>query len=440
MEQSFFQNISRVSGNNIFNSIFRFATALLIARILGPYGKGVYASLMVIPMMVLSITELGVRRSTIVHLGEKKFNPEQVISVLAFFFLFTSIAGIVVSFLIYQSYDESTLTPVMIILALATIPIRLINRFSTGIFVANEEYRKFTFIRSIPVLLNFVFIILFLLILKMSIEGALIAVVISNLVSATYSLRLLSNTYKISVRFNMKIVKSLLSLGMVYAGAMFLARLNFKIDILILQMLSSSEQVGYYTVGSGFAEKFQTPFALGAVILSSGANNRDQTQVNKNVVALFRISLLYTVAISIVIFLLAPIAVPFLYSEAYQSSVPVVRFILPAVTWLILMKILGNRIASLKKTGYMIWVHIPALLVNVALNFYLIPRYQAMGAVYATNISYLISFIGVLILFKKFTGTSFKELIYFKKDDFYFLRYVKLGRRKRNQGDEPETF
>ncbi len=436
MANGFFKNIARVSGNNMLNAVVRFATALLVARLLGPAGKGIYASLLVVPAMILSISELGIRRSTIVHLGEQKYKPNDIIAVLSFFFLFTSIVGTVITFFVYRSYDSGELSTLIIFLALASIPIRLIGKFSNSVFVATEQYKKFTLLRSIPVFLNMLFVVVFVFLARWSITGALLALVLSNLISGLYSYRMLAKHYTVSIKFNLEIIKSLLSLGIVYAIALFLARLNFKIDILLLKVLSSSEQVGFYSLGAGFAEKFQTPFAIGAVILSSGANSKNQDQVNKDVAKLFRVSLLYTIFISVAIYFLSPYVMPLLYGEAYIPSIAIVQNILPAIVWLILLKLLGNRIASLKKTAYMIWIHVPALIVNIALNYLLIPQYQAMGAVIATNVSYFLSFMGILFLYGKVTKSSVIDLVRFKKEDFYFLRYLKLAKMRKRQKDD----
>ncbi|MEA3446049.1 MAG: oligosaccharide flippase family protein, partial [Bacteroidota bacterium] len=321
MAQGFFKNIISVSGTNAFNTIIKVITGIMIARFLGPEGKGMYTSLLVVPTMILSLSELGIRRSTIQHIGEKKYPAQQIISVLAFFLLFTSIVGVIITAFVYRSFDNTTFNTTMILLALGSIPIRLINKFNKGILVAEQRFKVSNMLKRIPVIADLVFIVVFLIILKLSVTGALIALVLSNIISAIYGLGILSRRYKISFRYNAEIMKSMLSLGIVYAIALFLARLNFKIDILLLQELASSSEVGFYSLGSNIAEKWQSPFAVGAVILASSANTKDQSQVNRDVARLFRMTFLFAIIVSIAIFVSAPLLVPIIYTGSKGISV-----------------------------------------------------------------------------------------------------------------------
>ncbi len=426
MAQGFFKNIIRVVRTSTFNTIVRAITGILIARVLGPDGRGLLTSLLVVPTMVISLGELGVRRASIIQIGEKKFSHDRIISVLSFFFLFTSIVGIIITAIVYNSYDKDIYAPVLIALALLSIPIRLISKFSNSIIVAHEQFKISNIIRSTSVILNFLFLIVFIVLIQYDVLGALIALVASNFISAMYALRIILKKYPIRISFDLEVIKSLLSLGIVYAVALFLARLNFKIDILILNHLSTIDQVGFYSLGSSFAEKWQAPFAVGAVILSSSANRSDQDAVNSDVARLFRISLFFALIVSSLVYFLAPYLIPFLYKPVFIPSIPVVQFILPAIVTLVLSKILASRIASLKKTYLIIFVHIPALIVNIILNYLFIPEHGAMGAVYATLISYSLSFTLLLFVYWKVTGTTIWQLFAFKVSDFKFRKKTKV--------------
>ncbi len=433
MAQGFFKNILSVSGTNTFNTVIKVLTGILIARYLGPDGKGMYTSLLVVPTMILALSEMGIRRSTIQHIAEKKYPAQKIVSVLAVFLLFTSIIGVIITAFVYRSFDPTTFNLTMIGLALSSIPIRLINKFNKGILIAEERFKLSNKLKRIPVIADFLFIIVFLIILKLSVTGALIALVISNIISAIYGLRIISRKYKIRFRFNLEIMKSLFSLGIVYAIAIFLARLNFKIDIILLQELASSTEVGFYSLGSNIAEKWQSPFAVGAVILASSANAKDQNRVNQNIARLFRMTLLFAVSVSVIIFILAPFLVPVVYTDAFAPSIPVVQYILPAIVWLISAKLLASRIAGLKKTHYLIYIHIPSLIVNIILNIVFIPDYGAMGAVFATNVSYFLSFLGTIIVHAYVSGTSITSLFRFGKEDFDFRKLLEIKKSRKNR-------
>lgn len=432
----FFKDIFSVSATNSVNTLLRFVAGIVLARALGPEGKGIYSSLMVVPAMVVTFAELGIRRSTIQHIGAKEYPLEKILSVLSFFFVFTSFTGIGISAFIYFTGEFEGFNSLLIILALLTIPVNLLNKYNNGIFIGNQQYKTSNLLRSIPVILNLVFLLLFLFLMKLWVEGALFATLIANLVSSISGLLIILKRYKISIRYNPEIIKSLLGLGLVYAGALFLVRLNFRIDILILKYLSSNEQVGYYSLGASVAEGWQSPFALGAVILSSSANSSNQSQVNKDVARLFRFVTLISLFIATVIYFISPFLIVKLYGKEFLPSVGVVQRILPAVLIVVIAKVLAQRLAGLKKTYLVYYIYLPALIINVILNFILIPQYQALGAVYSSVASYFFSFLLLLIFYCKHTHTPLLELVLFRKVDFQFLSNYKRFKSKRKTIDK----
>ena len=70
-------------------------------------------------------------------------------------------------------------------------------------------------------------------------------------------------------------------MGFLFAFSFVIIQLNFRIDILLLQKLSTLEEVGYYSLGVSIAEKlWQFPFAIGIVLMSRTVNTEDQDAIN----------------------------------------------------------------------------------------------------------------------------------------------------------------
>jgi Na+-driven multidrug efflux pump len=73
-----------------------------------------------------------------------------------------------------------------------------------------------------------------------------------------------------------------------------------------------------------------------------------------------------------------------------------------------------------------IYIFVPALILNIVLNLLLIPAYGGLGAAIATNISYLFGAIGYWIVFARFTGAGYLEIVKFQKDDLMIFGDVFL--------------
>jgi O-antigen/teichoic acid export membrane protein len=77
--------------------------------------------------------------------------------------------------------------------------------------------------------------------------------------------------------------------------------------------------------------------------------------------------------------------------------------------------IFSNIVLHAKRTGFLAWVSIINIMLNLALNYFLIMRYGAIGAAYATCFSFLA--VTVIIVYKSnrlyplpwFTFSSFSR-------------------------------
>jgi O-antigen/teichoic acid export membrane protein len=296
-----------------------------------------------------------------------------------------------------------------------------------------------------PLLLNLSCILIFVVIARLWVFGALLSILVANVFTAVYSLYLVNKSQRITIKFDPEIMKSILQLGAVFAIAWFLLKLNFRIDILILQALAPLREVGFYNQGVTVAEGWQAPFAIGAVILSSSANSTDQEVVNDNVAKLFRLTLLMVIISSVMIFLLSPFLVPLIYGHKFIPSVRIVQSIIPAIVVVIMAKILASRLAGLKKTYIVIFVHLPALIINIICNLILIPKYYAMGAVYSSIISYSFTAIGILLVYSMVVKRPVFDVFRFKKNDFDFIPQMRsklsgmLWSKRKFQGDAEDS-
>ena len=288
-KRSFVRDTLSVMKSRAFKLVLAFATGIALARLLGPEGKGIYAAVLVFPSLIVSLADLGIRQATIFQLGKKTFPEEDVISVTLFFMVVSSVLSLLIGVGVYAVVANPNFTLPMIILALSTIPTSLINSYASGIFLGKEQIRRFSFTSWLPAFVRFVAILALVGVAGYYVTGAIIAGVIASVSLALYSLWLVSRHASLRVRLIPQVARQMLSLGLVYAAALFVLGLNYKIDIVILQQLSTAAEVGQYTQGVTLAELlWQLPTALSVVLFSKGANAKDPRAFSRNVAKLMR--------------------------------------------------------------------------------------------------------------------------------------------------------
>ena len=76
---------------------------ILIARILGPTGRGMWAALVFIPTMTYALLNFGIESSNVYFTGSKKYPPDQIINNS---FLVTFWILIIIFFVYFFGFDK----------------------------------------------------------------------------------------------------------------------------------------------------------------------------------------------------------------------------------------------------------------------------------------------------------------------------------------------
>ena len=113
-QRSYFQDILSVLGSNVVVTICNLAIGIILSRLLGAAGYGMYSSIIVVPIMVIGFTQLGIRRSAIYHIGLKTDPEKNIVSALFILLLISSFLSILICTLVYFYSESSTYHPLLI--------------------------------------------------------------------------------------------------------------------------------------------------------------------------------------------------------------------------------------------------------------------------------------------------------------------------------------
>ena len=423
--KSYFKDILSVFGSNLSVTISNLLIGVILSRVLGVAGFGLYSSIIVVPVIVIGFTQLGIRRSTIYHIGKKDIDENNLASALILLWFYTSFLSIIICEMVFFFSYNQPFDPLLVVLVLLTIPLLLMNLFAGGIFLGKEEILRANIINAGPTLLTLVLTVLFVWFMKLSVLGAFIAIACANFIMFffVYHTIIGEYRYKITWKYHEPLMKSMVKLGLVNAVAIFVMQLNYRLDVLMLKKLSTLEQVGFYSVATQIAEQvWHIPYAIETIILSRSANTDDDAKVTRIVSSIFRVSMLAGIFVSIAIFFAAPFLIPLVFGADYTGSVPMIQAILPGILILVAFRILNSRLTGKGKPEVAIYTFVPALVINFLANLFLVPRFGGMGAVWSTNISYTLGSIAFLIVYSRKIKVPIKEILSFKKTDFLFLR------------------
>ena len=128
----------------------------------------------------------------------------------------------------------------LVILALSPIPFTLFNNYSSGIFLGKNQISIFNKINWIPNLVILFITTILVLWFCLGISGYLIALIGGPLYISFILFFKNKFIQAFSLNYNWRIIRQMLSLGLVYAVALLVINLNYRIDVILLDNLSTS--------------------------------------------------------------------------------------------------------------------------------------------------------------------------------------------------------
>lgn len=430
-KRSLFRDISGIFSSNVLSVFLTLVAGIIIARYLGPQGKGTFTALTVVPAIIASFAAMGIRRTAIYFIGKKELSDREVASAVIQILIISSAVGMALTALAFYWLDNPSFSFLLIAFTVLIIPFRLSTVYIAGIYIGKQQYRFANMIKWSMPLLNFLLLVLFIVVLNMGIKGALLAMLGSGIIISAVAFRKLSSDIGFSLAWNGSLIKRMLRLGGLYATSLLILKLIYRIDVLLLERMSDLSEVGYYSIAVNISEQlWQLPIAVGIVLMSRSANTRDDKQMNQQVGQSLRFSLIASMLGAAVLFVLAPFFIPWIYGADFDRAVILFQTVLPGIILFIIFRILNSHLNGLGKPMPSIYAIIPALVLNIVLNILLIPEYKGLGAAMATNISYTAAALTMLFFYIRVTKSSLSLLFLPKKRDFEII-INKLKRRHR---------
>ncbi|MBO3115781.1 polysaccharide biosynthesis C-terminal domain-containing protein [Winogradskyella sp. DF17] len=417
--KSFFNDVFSIGVSKTLMMVFGFTTTIIIARVLGPEKNGIIAALLVYPSLFMSFGSLGIRQSTTYFLGKGIFSEDEIKRAITQIWLFTTVFSIAVCFVLMRYFSKSGENLWLVLLALMPIPFTLFNTYNSGIFLGKNEISSFNKINWIPTALIFVVTLVLVLWLSFGISGYLIAM-ISGPTFISLVLFFKNKFIKaFGFDFNWVIIKRMLSLGLVYAFALLVINLNYRMDVILLDKLSTAFETGIYSKGVSITEYlWQIPMLLSTVVFARSAVSKDDIGFSIKVTQLLRLSFLVIGLGALVLFLLSEQIIILMFGDAFINSVLVLNILLPGVLLLTIFKVINMDLSGKGKPWVSLKAMFPALLINVVLNFVLIPKQGASGAALASTVSYTLAAILFVHFYSKEVNLPVKEILRYKASDF----------------------
>lgn len=417
----FIKNVSQTFVTSVFTFFLHIPVGIIIARMLGPEGKGFYTLVVLILSYLLLFGCVGVTAAIPFFIGKKRGELKDVISTsLTFSFLW----GIIIAFcfmlfspFINTLFDNDFNTPIIVIVIIA-IPFVLLDNFVVSTLLGLRTYTYYNTVLIIKSALTLFLISLLVIFIKMGVYGAVVSYVAAIIVTSLIGVVLIKSYVPFKISFNPSLLKKMISFGWKpYMGSITIT-LNYNLDLLFVGILLTTSDVGIYSVAVTFSTlTWMMANAVQYIIFPEISHSSSKSK-NKNLAILAAKHTFYlTILANIILYIIAWFAIPFLYTKAFSPSlIPLFILITGSTLYSIVVPITATLLGE-GKTEIGLLVTAPAVVVNLFFDILLIPVYGIKGAAIASTLGYITSFIIAVIEIHKIYNISFFDLLLIHKND-----------------------
>jgi O-antigen/teichoic acid export membrane protein len=405
-------------GPTVFNNYLimgiQVLSGIMLARLLGPMGRGQLALCILWPTLIASIGSLGIKDAVVFYTAKNELTDRLVPTFLwlaAIQSLLLAGAGYFLLPIFLHRQEPDVIQNLRLFLLF--IPLNLIGQNFIGIYEGKLNIHFANLIRMIMPVISFAVTLLLLVMQYPSIRIILISYLVGNLFIVVLCIIVYIKERRITWKLSLKLLNELFQYGIRSHLGAITNNLNLKLDQMLMSVFLSTEALGFYVVAvsaSGLVGSLSNGFML--ILFPTVAKSKDLLE-SRNLISDFLVKTLVLVSVSSIILLgLFPFLFPMLYGEEFSLSIRPAQILLIAVIFSSIRDILAFSHRALNNPMVAAKSEIYALIATGIALAALLPSMGITGAAIASLLSYATA--GIYNLWKMQDLYGFSPLDLFK--------------------------
>jgi O-antigen/teichoic acid export membrane protein len=404
--------------------VLGFVGQVWIARVLGPEGKGAYAVLTLIPVLIAQVATLGINTAHVYLIGRQKtaFKPAAENALTFSLVVGGLLLGIYwlsrdwIDPLLFKNISSGITAWVSL-----TFPLHLLFLVFNYLALARSDFVAF----NLPNLGRSAYVLLGLILLtpwhKIDLYNVNLVWVATNVILAVQCWWLIFRRERFRLRWHPALFRTSLRFGLAsHLGTIFYL-LGWRLDIVLCNVYLDTRAVGFYSVAVLIGEVLWfIPHTLAVVLLpevSQLPNERSERLTSQ----LCRLTLFSSALGAVMLVAVAPLLVHVIFGSDFSPAVSPLWVLLPGIVFdgcsRILTSFFVGRGLPMTSTRAAALVFFSNLLINL----WLIPRLGIMGAALATTISYTLGAGYLFWSYHRLTGVSYLHMLVAQRNDLRLL-------------------
>ena len=412
--------------------VFGFGSAALIARFLGPAGRGEYALIINWAAILTVVLNFGISSSY--QSARRAAGPEIIVGYVVYSFILFLCLLALSPFLLY--FGSQTIFFVGILSS------AMVLRMQLQAYHMIESLQGDAMVVMFAQLFNFSLLMAAIIFLPSMLTLVVIVLIGKELTVSLLCLKGLANleeerasSGRSKVAFIKKVGASFPSIRTVrpigswpFLLLTILIMVNYKIDVIFLDALHvDATLIGVFSIGVVVAEYL---WIVSDLFKDVQISRTSKGSTADGVAKAIRMAIAATLIVYLSFILVGKPLVEMVFGSDFIDSYNIAIMMLVANFFIIPCKIIGAYLISTNRATVYLLSMAAAVVVNVGLNLLLIPHMGVYGAVVASIISYSLPGVTVVWFFMSMEGKSARDIFFVGIDDVRTV--VSLINQKRD--------
>jgi O-antigen/teichoic acid export membrane protein len=423
---SFTGQVSLTFGGEAARMLLIFAGGVLVARLLGPSGKGVVVVTGLVLMILGLVGGLGVEAANVYLTGRRKQPVKHLIANSVVVTLIASPPLVVATLAALPLLADTVLQgvrPLYVWMVTLGLPAVLLQKYLYQILWGQQRFRTAIGILVSQAAFDLLLLAILVVGFRLGVLGAIVPLAVRPFTSAALCIWALRQPPRAYLpRMRREAFWPALHYGVRAQIGGLVQFINYRFDLLLVNALLSPAHAGLYSVSVAVSEiLWLLPNAIGRVLFPRTAGSDPET-ANRFTPLVCRQTVLASVVSAIVLAALARFLIPAFYGAEFAESIGPFLVLLPGVVMIALTRIIGNDLMGRGKPQHNSYAAAIAAVVTIVLDIVLIPRMGIIGAALASTIAYGVAALAMLRWFLQFSGATLSEVILPRYGDWRGLR------------------
>lgn len=305
--------------------------------------------------------------------------------------------------------------------ALAWIPLQMLYSNASSMLIGQLRFLDNGWATILNGLTMIVAVLVSAKVFRLGAAGLTVMLAIATGLAVLYQLWLYRGVARAKLAPSWRLMREAFDLGLRgYFGNIF-QLLNYRFDTFIVAAFAGAAALGVYAVAYTLTELLWfVPQGIATVLMPVTAGSASET-AKVRTSRLCRISMGISLVCGIVMALLSPWVVRWIFGSQFQRSVLLIWLLLPGVVAFVCTKILAADLGGRGHPEYASYAALGGLLLTILMNLLLVPNYGAVASAAISSVVYCLESAYLVLCYCKKVDVGPSDIVVPKRSDFIQL-------------------